>query len=411
MTSMTALKFPLVFVFLASAAVSTAESSAAESKPWRRHTIDRSSRGADGVRMADVNGDGLLDMTTGWEEGGRVRVYINPGSTKAKREWPAVTVGEVKSPEDAVFVDLDRDGAVDVVSSCEGRVRTMFVHWAPKDGADYLDSDRWRTVAIPCTQGEQAWMFATPLQLDGVAGPDLIVGSKGGNASVGMVIAPDDGRDVSAYRYKRICDAGWIMSLHLHDMDRDGDKDVVVSDRKGANRAVWWLENPGAQAVAMNRDWPKHLIGGKGMEVMFLDVADLDGDGSVEVITSTRNGKFLVHRLNKANGEWVERSIRNSQDAPNGKSVRAADMDLDGRVDLVHSINNMGKRGFHGLTMLTYRNAPRDSVWDSTTISGSEGVKFDLIQLLDVDGDGDLDVVCCEERDNLGVFWYENPTR
>ena len=36
---------------------------------WERHTIDSSSRGADGVRLADANGDGLLDITTGWEEG------------------------------------------------------------------------------------------------------------------------------------------------------------------------------------------------------------------------------------------------------------------------------------------------------------------------------------------------------
>jgi len=33
-------------------------------KPWARHAIDRSSRGADGVRLADVNGDGLPDVVT-----------------------------------------------------------------------------------------------------------------------------------------------------------------------------------------------------------------------------------------------------------------------------------------------------------------------------------------------------------
>ena len=42
-------------------------------------------------------------------------------------------------------------------------------------------------------------------------------------------------------------------------------------------------------------------------------------------------------------------------------------------------------------------------------ISGPTGVKYDLLQLVDIDGDGDRDVVTCEERDNLGVFWYENP--
>ena len=55
---------------------------------WKRHTIDNSSRGADGVRLADVNGDGLMDLTTGWEEGGVIRVYLNPGPKRAKRDSP-----------------------------------------------------------------------------------------------------------------------------------------------------------------------------------------------------------------------------------------------------------------------------------------------------------------------------------
>ena len=42
-------------------------------------------------------------------------------------------------------------------------------------------------------------------------------------------------------------------------------------------------------------------------------------------------------------------------------------------------------------------------------ISGPKGVKYDLLQLFDMDGDGDQDVITCEERENLGVVWYENP--
>ena len=38
-------------------------------KNWKRHVIDDSSRGADGTRLADINGDGLPDIATGWEQG------------------------------------------------------------------------------------------------------------------------------------------------------------------------------------------------------------------------------------------------------------------------------------------------------------------------------------------------------
>ena len=52
---------------------------------------------------------------------------------------------------------------------------------------------------------------------------------------------------------------------------------------------------------------------------------------------------------------------------------------------------------------------PWYSKWNVIDVSGSVGVKFDLVELVDQDGDGDLDAITCEEVDNLGVFWFENP--
>lgn len=57
-----------------------------------------------------------------------------------------------------------------------------------------------------------------------------------------------------------------------------------------------------------------------------------------------------------------------------------------------------------------FRRDERDE-WKTVDIGGPEGVKYDLIELVDLDGDRDLDVLTCEERDNPGVIWYENPGR
>ena len=55
-------------------------------QPWTRHVIDASSRGADGVRTADVNGDGIPDLVAGWEQGGLTRVYVGHAHTPKGRD-------------------------------------------------------------------------------------------------------------------------------------------------------------------------------------------------------------------------------------------------------------------------------------------------------------------------------------
>lgn len=59
---------------------------------------------------------------------------------------------------------------------------------------------------------------------------------------------------------------------------------------------------------------------------------------------------------------------------------------------------------------MSYNKSPTENVWEPHKIAGIEGSKFDLVELLDLDGDGDLDVITCEEGENIGVIWYENPT-
>jgi len=378
--------------------------------PWDRHTVDRSSRGADGVRLADVNGDGWMDIVTGWEEGGLIRVYVNPGPTLAKEPWPAVTVGKVKSPEDAVFVDLDGDKAMDVVSCCEGGNRTIYVHWAPADPTRYLAENEWQTAAIPCTGKLQMWMFALPLQVDDQQGVDLVVGSKGGDASISWLQSPAEPRELDQWQRHPVYEAGWIMSLQTHDMDADGDLDVLASDRKGAHRGVLWLANPGPASALTGEAWETVRIDQGDREVMFLTVADFHGRGERDVFCAVR-GRGISHlqwRSGVATG-WSQHEIAMPHGCGTGKGVAVGDMDGDGRNDLVFSCEN-ARDELSGVRWLA-SDPETPGRWTDHEISGPEGTKYDRIELLDLDDDGDLDVLTCEERRNLGVIWYENPAR
>ena len=374
-------------------------------EPWALHTIDNTSKGADGVRLEDVNGDGLLDIATGWEEGGVVRAYVHPGREKAKSLWPMVTVGKVKSAEDALFVDLDGDGAMDVVSSCEGGTKSMFVHWAPTKAKDYLKEDKWDTEVIPATAKKQSWMYALPMQIDGKNRMDLIVSSKGKNGSVGWLEVPDNARDLANWKFHKLQDAGWIMSLIKVDMDQDGDDDVLISDRRGAKRGVYWLEYPGSDAVAEGQVWKRHNLGGNDREIKFISHGDLDQDGRDDVVAIDK-GSVVWYRREKTG--WSEHVIPLPKGVGGGKSTAVFDVNQDGKNDIVFSCE--GAAGpLSGTRWLSWKGTPFDKEWQSHEIAGEPGLKYDRVVPCDVDGDGDLDILCCEERDQLGVFWYENP--
>ncbi|MCX8238716.1 MAG: VCBS repeat-containing protein [Akkermansiaceae bacterium] len=375
--------------------------------PWARHTIDDSSKGADGIRLADINGDGLPDIATGWEEGGIVRAYLHPGKAKAKQKWPAVTVGKVRSAEDAVFADLDGDGAADVVSSCEGGTKSMFIHWAPKELSSFLDASKWITEAIPATARKQAWMYALPIEIDGRNGLDLIVGSKGNNGSIGWLQSPKNARDLSNWKYHKLQDAGWIMSLIAIDMNKDGRDDILVSDRKGQRRGIYWLERPEASAVEDNQKWRRRNIGGQDREIKFISHGDLDQDGVLDIIAIDKKSViwFRAHKTG-----WSEHVIPLPKGVGGGKSAVILDVNLDGRNDIVFSCEE-ANGPLSGMRWLSWRDSPFDKEWQSHEIAGEPGVKYDQVIPYDVDGDSDLDILCCEERDQLGVFWYENPSK
>jgi FG-GAP-like repeat len=377
--------------------------------PWTRHMIDKGSEGADGVKLADVNGDGLLDVVTGWEEGGTVRISFNPGPAKAKEPWKVITTGKAPNVEDAVFFDVDGDGIQDVVACSEGKTRSIFVHWAPKERADYMDETQWKTEVLPAAKERMPWMFCLPLQVDGKAGVDIVAGGKVGNASLGWFEAPTNPRDLAGWIWHPWVQTGWLMSLCAEDMDGDGDSDVLVSNRKAPNRGVFWMENPGAMNAL--KPWTQRNIGGSDSEVMFLNTVDLDGDGLKDVVCAAKPRMVYFFRRKSIDGlSWDSIKIPIPADCGTTKGVAAGDIDGNGKIDLVFTCEEANGE-LSGCRWLSFNKSPLEPDWTPHEISGSEGTKFDRLELIDLDGDGDLDVLTCAEIPNMGVFWYENPAK
>lgn len=376
--------------------------------PWTRHTIDDSLRGADGVRVADVNGDGLPDVATGWEEGDATRVYLHPGPDDVRDRWPAVTVGRTPSAEDAMFVDLDDDGHVDVVSCLEGHAQRVIVNWGPSDPDDILDPEAWESEAIEATMG-RSWMFAVPMDVDGQRGIDLVIGAKQEGAVLAWLESPDDPRDLGAWTLHEIAPAGWVMSIDVADINGDGSPDILVSDRQGPSHGVYWYEHPD-DPDTLRQPWVQHLVGARGRSPVFLGPV-FDGNGRLEgiVVPSGATRLTLYGRENEAGDLWSEQDIPYPKRLGTPKAAAIGDIDLDGELDVAVSCTDLS--GWEdGVVWLPSAALPGDGTEpEKMGISGAQGEKFDRMELIDLDRDGDLDVLTTEEEQGFGVIWYENP--
>ncbi|MFK7779166.1 MAG: VCBS repeat-containing protein, partial [Gimesia sp.] len=144
-------------------------------------------------------------------------------------------------------------------------------------------------------------------------------------------------------------------------------------------------------------------------------IADLDQDGFQDILVAARlpDELFWFRRLDTSGLKWEKQVIPFPSGVGQGKGVAVGDMNLDGQLDVILSCEH-AEPPKSGMFWMSFSTSGSNKKWEPFEISGPRGIKFDRIELLDLDADGDLDVLSCEERDQkrgLGIFWYENPVK
>ncbi len=128
-------------------------------------------------------------------------------------------------------------------------------------------------------------------------------------------------------------------ALRLADVDRDGDPDALVVSGFVDESRVTLLRNDGAGSFEV--DGSHHLAATQVVYVADIDVADLNGDGYVDVAGCVDNAGAVAVLLNDGHGGFLPVApVDLQQQFPT--AVLARDVNRDGRPDLIVASCSVG---------------------------------------------------------------------
>jgi hypothetical protein len=365
--------------------------------------------------LGDLDDDGDLDIVTG--DGSGVFYYLERTGASISTAFVEHTgeanpldgrdVGSIAAP---ALSDLDRDGDLDLVSGSASPVLLVFENTGSAASPAFLARTGNTNPFGVFSPGSLPTPALGDLDADG--DPDVLAGTQTGTfgylesfltrSPQPPLAATGSANPLGAF------DVGALSAPALADLDGDGDLDAVSGEDFGAFR---YFENTGTNetpAFAARTGAANPLDGRDVGDEAQATLADLDGDGDVDLLAGRGAGDFdYFANTGDAVTPLFAASVANpfglaGVGSPSSAPV-LADLDRDGDLDLV-----VGSY-YGGLAYFANTGSAVDPEFVERTGAANPFYTLDLTYytrpaLADFDRDGDLDLISGTEGGRFRYF-------
>ncbi len=331
------------------------------------------------VLADDFDGDGDTDVFLGTRfSSDPSRLLLNDGSgsftVAPATQFPPAPIGV----DEASLVDFDGDGDRDVLCGDEDATSPAL----------YRNDGSGTFVVVRPLAGDEFGRARHYLvaDFDADGDRDLFVARAGG-LSDRLLLADGGGGYVDATEtlaFPRL--DGTVFRLDAADFDLDGDVDLAV-----LNGTLTILANEGFGDLSDVSTLV--LPPGNFDEIGDVAAGDFDGDGDPDLALVRARSRQNLLLLNDGTGRFVDASSRLPQVLDDSRSIAAGDVDGDGDLDLVIGNGDLGTGYLSAKDCLLLNDGTGRFARAGLTAYPTIDRTTNRVELADLDGDGDLDVI------------------
>jgi hypothetical protein len=330
-------------------------------------------------QTADLDGDGDQDMVYSIFSSDRIVWIENDGTGNfVGREKLISTLAD--GPSSLFSADLDNDGDIDVMSAS---FLDKKIAWYENDGLGNFGVQQ----IISSSVNSANFVYASDLDSDGyldvlsisLINDEIAWYKNDGSANFGTQ------RIISSTANGANC-------VYASDLDDDGDFDILSSSFN--DDKIAWYEN----TDGMGTFGGEQIITTLADRASYVYSADLNNDGSMDVLSSSLDDNKIAWYENDGNGVFGVQQIISSN-AIEAYMVRAADMDADGDMDVLSASYDDDKIAWYE------NDGTGNFVLENIVSSSANGANS--VYASDLDNDGDLDLISSSDLDKK-VNGYES---
>ena len=275
------------------------------------------------IAVADFNGDCNPDFAT-VNGDGTVTVRFGDGTGAFPT---SVTISGFTTPRFIAVGDFNEDGHPDLVVGNGGSPNTLMI--LINDGTGHFTSS-----SVSMGDGMAAGIAVGDFNEDGHL--DIVAGSNGTN---NMNFFAGDGAGhfaAATHPNVTIINGGGVNDIAAADFDGDGHLDIAIA----SFYQVVWIRGHGDGTFAPLSSFTFPNTQGEGGAVA-ITTGDVNHDGHID--TATAGGNFVAGAsvfINNGNGTFTAHQMSMPQTPANPISIALADLDGDGNLDIVTADQN-----------------------------------------------------------------------